>query len=153
MIIMHGQDDNFDLGIEFSNLRKRCNAIHNRHLDIQQDHIRLHVLQQVKQLHTIICLGYQLDIFLYGQGCTDSRAEKHMIIGNDDLYGLIIGFFHTIDFWGWSQLHPKMINFCDTYYRIFTKLCDFGIYEKHISVWDSTNKEREFSEAVLPNLR
>src|SRR5215213_1342586 len=83
--------------IEFPDLRQRLNAVHYRHLYIQQNYIRVYMFEQVKELHAIVCFGHQFHIFLSHQGGPDACAEKRMVICDSYLYRPVhFKIFHTV---------------------------------------------------------
>ncbi len=56
--------------------REEFDTIHDRHLDIQENDIRLNVFEQIKQLHAVVSFSYQFDIFLNGKCCFDASPKE-----------------------------------------------------------------------------
>src|ERR1700754_1671466 len=97
MVIVHGKYDDLNVRMDFAYFREGLNAIHDRHLYIQKDNIRLNVLEQIQQLHAVVCFRDQFDILLDGKCCFNSGPEKSVIICNSNFYRLVeLWSFHTI---------------------------------------------------------
>ena len=45
MIIVHRENDHLNIRVFFADLRKGLDPVHDGHLNIQQDHIRLQVFE------------------------------------------------------------------------------------------------------------
>ena len=64
MVFHESKHDHFSAGADLFNLRQRGDAIHDGHLNVQQDHIHGYVLNKVEQVHAVVGLCNDLDIFL-----------------------------------------------------------------------------------------
>ena len=89
MVVMHGKYDHFDMGIQFADLRQGGNPVHDGHLDIQEDHVRLHMFQEIEQLHAVVGFCNQLHVLFNGQGGFYAGPEQGMVVCDDYFNGSV----------------------------------------------------------------
>lgn len=98
MVVVHGQDDHFHVRVELADLRQGGDAVHDGHLDVQEDHVGLHVLEEVEQLHAVVGLSDQFDVLFDGKRRFDAGPEEGVVIGDDYFDYFICGFGAFHDF-------------------------------------------------------
>ncbi len=63
---------------------QRRQTIQTRHLQVQQQDIRLKLLQDIQHLPTVLGLGYDLEILLQRQQPAQSVAKDRVVIRHHD---------------------------------------------------------------------
>ena len=75
-----GQHQDADIGAAWQNPLDGFNAIHFRHLQIHQDHVRHNVAGQFDRFNSVLGLTYHLDVLLGVQQCFDATAHDRVVV-------------------------------------------------------------------------
>lgn len=84
VVIVHGEHDHLYIGVKFLDLREGSQAIHDGHLDIQQNDVGLNVFQEIEELHAVLGFGYHLNVFSAGKRGFHSGTEQRVVVSNSN---------------------------------------------------------------------